>query len=114
MRRTLVAALVSCAGDDTKFRLRRFLAGLSADELQFLAGFQGARILERSAASTVAPTGHADYGFCTAGPPSADHDHKMLVLREYLARCGRLASSDSPPCYHRASTAERRPASGLA
>ena len=85
MRRTLVAALVSCAGEEARARLRRFLAGLSADELEFLAGFQGARILERGATPFGLPLGTcgpADFG-C-----AADRDHKLIVLREYLARCG--------------------------
>lgn len=87
MRRTLVAALVSCAGEEARTRLRRFLAGLSADELEFLAGFQGARILERCAAPSGA-RGDADFGSQAGGRCAADRDHKMIVLREYLARCG--------------------------
>jgi len=91
VRRTLVAALISCAGERARTPLRRFLTGLSADELEFLAGFQGARILEQVS------------GECSAGRPpaaartpvyrstvtydTADLDHKMIVLREYLARC---------------------------
>ncbi|MGO9256202.1 MAG: hypothetical protein ACLQU1_07875 [Bryobacteraceae bacterium] len=89
MRRTLVAALVSCAGEEARTRLRRFLAGLSADELEFLAGFQGARILERGATPLGVPFG-VPHGTC--GPAdygcAADRDHKMIVLCEYLARCG--------------------------
>ena len=83
MRRTLVSALVSCANQDGRTRVRRFLAGLSADELEFLAGFQGARILERCAG----PSQPHDYAACAT---PGDLDHKMLVLREYLVRCGAL------------------------
>ena len=83
MRRTLVSALISCAGEDARARLRRFLAGLSADELQFLAGFQGARILERCSDPSHSPD-YASYS------TPADLDHKMLVLREYLVRSGAL------------------------
>ena len=81
MRRTLVTALLACAGRDARTRLRHFLAGLSADELEFLAGFQGARILEGSGG----PAGALDYR--PAGGRRADLAHKMIVLREYLARC---------------------------
>lgn len=81
MRRTLVSALVSCAGQDARTRLLRFLSGLSADELEFLAGFQGACILEHCSGPSQPP----DYTACATLP---DLDHKMLVLREYLARSG--------------------------
>lgn len=106
MRRTLVAALVSCAGEETKLRLLRFLAGLSADELQFLAGFQGARILEGCKASPAAPL--PDYETAAKGPHAADLDHKILVLREYLARCHRGSYFD------RASSRDGRSAAGFA
>jgi hypothetical protein len=85
LRYALVAALLSYAGTEARTRLRCFLAGLSADELEFLAGFQGARILERSSGL---PSGAADYASWAAGRCAADLDHKMLVLREYLVRCG--------------------------
>ena len=95
MRRTLVAALASCAGEEVRIRLRRFLAGLSADELEFLAGFQGARILEGCSGGhpTGHPAGPAEYGPRTNRFCGADLDHKMIVLREYLARCGGLLGS---------------------
>jgi len=67
--------------------LRRFLAGLSADELEFLAGFQGARILERCAGAPEPPA-HSEYAFQPGACRAADLDHKMIVLREYLARGG--------------------------
>ena len=91
-------------------RLRRFLAGLSADELEFLAGFQGARILERSSGASSSRR-RADYG--SALRPTADHDHKLLVLREYLARCGR-PGLEGEAYFNRTSTREGRSAPGLA
>ena len=48
MRTTLVAALVACANTSLKPKARRFLMGLSSDELQFIAEFIGACILESS------------------------------------------------------------------
>ena len=92
MRQTLVAALVSCAGAKVRNPLRRFLTGLSADELEFLAGFQGARILEssagqRSAGTSRAPAGAPAYYGAATSEGAVDLDHKMIVLREYLSRC---------------------------
>jgi hypothetical protein len=90
VRRTLVTALVSCAATEARARLRRFLAGLSADELEFLAGFQGARILERCgmpSGAVPSPPGQVEYSTRAAGW-AGDFDHKMIVLREYLTRCG--------------------------
>jgi len=46
VQKTLVAALVSCADRPLKPKARRFLTGLSFDELQFIAEFLGACILE--------------------------------------------------------------------
>ena len=111
MRRTLVAALVSCAGEESRTRLRRFLAGLSADELEFLAGFQGARILERCSTPAAPMPSRSDYG--SGVLPSADRDHKLLVLREYLARCAPSAAKRGSYFDH-TSTRDGRSAPGLA
>ena len=46
MRNSLVAALVACADRPLKSEARRFLAGLSSDELQFVAEFLGSCVLE--------------------------------------------------------------------
>src|SRR5262252_9551139 len=46
LRNSLVTALVSCADTPLKAKARRFLQGLSADELQFIAEFLGACMLE--------------------------------------------------------------------
>ena len=86
MRRTLVAALVSCAGKSARTGLRRFLSGLSADELEFLAGFHGARILERSDGPQAFAGLPAEYTSCLGRNP--DRDHKVLLLGEYLSRLG--------------------------
>ena|ERR1035438_366907 len=48
-RSSLVAALVSCVESPRTTRTRRFLPGLSSDELQLIAEFLGCRILESSA-----------------------------------------------------------------
>jgi len=95
VRRTLVTALASCAGQKARIRLHRFLSGLSSDELEFLAGFQGARILERccgvSSGNCLDPgpaASRPNYYGLPGERCAADRIHKMIVLREYLARCG--------------------------
>jgi hypothetical protein len=94
LRRTLVSALADCAESSVRSRARRFLTGLSADELQFIADFVGACILEsggpQNAKSQVAVRlaqfQTARLACCRSFP--ADQDHKMLVLFEYLCRSG--------------------------
>jgi len=92
VRSTLEAALTACAETALKTRARRFLAGLSSDELQFIADFVGACILE----SDATPEMHVAVRlaqFQTARLSGfqrypADQDHKMLVLLEFLCRAG--------------------------
>ena len=95
MRNTLVAALVLCADRPLKPGTRRFLAGLSFDELQFIAEFVGAGILESSDKRRCSRSELAERiaqfqqgrPTCSAGC-SADQDHKMILLLEYLCRSG--------------------------
>ena len=86
MRSALVAALLSCADAPFRTRTRRFLQGLSSDELQFLAGFLGACILEsvRRAPSSRAQLAERIAEFHPR--PTADEDHKMILLLEFLCR----------------------------
>jgi hypothetical protein len=92
VRNALVAALTSCADRPSKNRARRFLSGLSFDELQFIAEFQGACVLESGAkrrcsraqlAERIAEFQRARE---SAGGWSEDRDHKMILLLEYLCR----------------------------
>jgi len=93
LRNSLVAALVSCADTPLKAEARRFLRGLSSDELQFIAEYFGACILEPSPGW---PGGRAELAERIAafqrrrGCPTrpADDDHKMILLLEYLCRAG--------------------------
>ena len=94
MRTALVAALVSCADSPHRLRARRFVQGLSADELQFIASFLGACVLDSSGNSYASRAQWADriaqYQQICAGRPqyrSADQEHKMILLLEYLCRC---------------------------
>jgi len=60
VRSTLVAALVSCADSPHRATARRFVQGLSSDELQFIAGFLGACVLETSRNTCVSRAQWAD------------------------------------------------------
>lgn len=100
MRRTLVTALAECADGSLKPAIRRFLLGLSRDELQFIADFLGACILEspsgapgsgRQLARRVAEFHQARLG--SSSRFSDDQDHKMILLVEYLCRGGVEAPS---------------------
>jgi hypothetical protein len=95
VRSALVAALVSCADSPQKSTARRFAQGLSSDELQFIAGFLGAYVLESSGEPCFSRAEWAEriarYQQACAGCPrssSADQEHKMIVLLEYLCRSG--------------------------
>ena len=95
MRRALVAALASCADSSLRSKTRRFLAGLSFDELQFLGEFLGASILECDCRR---PPNQGQLSvrigeFRRArrprgGAAAADQDHKIILLREFLSVSG--------------------------
>ena len=87
MRTTLEAALIACASRRMQAKTRRFLAGLSADELQFLAEFQGCCVLDSGELN------ERIYRFQRlrvrrSGMGSADQEQKMILLVEYLQRAG--------------------------
>ncbi len=95
MRTALVAALVSCADSPHRSQARRFVQGLSSDELQFIAEFLGACVLDSAGnpcasraqlAERITRYQQASDG-CRARR-SADRDHKMILLLEYLCRSG--------------------------
>lgn len=97
MKTTLVAALVACVSERVQTKTRRFLAGLSQDELEFLAEFQGCRVLESSGLKFSGldcwelderldrfqrlRVKRSKQGF-------DDQEQKMILLREYLRRAG--------------------------
>ena len=87
VRKSLVAALVECAEQPLKLDARRFLDGLSADELQFIADFMGSCILESQlpAARTREALARSIDKFQTACP-TRDPDRKSILLLEYLQR----------------------------
>jgi hypothetical protein len=97
VRVALVRALCSCVGDGKRGRARRFLQGLSADELQYIAEFLGSCILEteQQLGSTWGQLAEDVVRFerCrrAAAPRKKarpqDEDHKMILLFEYLSCC---------------------------
>lgn len=95
MRSVLVAALSSCADNRLRPEARRFLGGLSADELQFIAEFLGASVLEECAGETAGESRRglserlAEFHRTRFGElPSRDQDHKTILLLEFLCRSG--------------------------
>ena len=95
MRIALLAALVSCAEGPLQSKTRRFLMGLSCDELQFLAEFLGASIIASdgrcrcSRAQLAERVAEFQMARVAAAPwHSADQDHKMILLLEFLNRSG--------------------------
>lgn len=99
----LIRALCSCAGDRRQGKARRFLQGLSADELNYIAEFLGSCILESNdrlgstrgqLAEDVArfercrrEAAPERNGRRRASTSLQDNDHKMILLLEYLSRC---------------------------
>jgi hypothetical protein len=90
LRQDLVAALAACADCGAQARARRFLSGLSADELQFIADFQAACILESSRCNRCSREQLAARvaEFQRSRGATSDQDHKMILLLEYLCRSG--------------------------
>ncbi len=99
MRGTLVAALASCTDCRRRPKARRFLVGLSADELQFIAEFLGASLLESTLESALDSAASrpeiaeriAEFQAARLGPgagSSRDQDHKTILLLEFLCSTG--------------------------
>jgi hypothetical protein len=95
VRNSLVAALVACADRPLKGKARRFLAGLSSDELQFIAEFLGSCILESQArcSGDRAELAERIARFQRARTDRArkiarDQELKMILLLEYLCCSG--------------------------
>lgn len=100
----LVRALSACVDDLQKRQTRRFLQGLAADELQYIAEFLGSCILESSGrfrcsrmqlaeairrfdGSRHSSQADARCPHCAEGW-LPDPEHKMILLLEYLCRSG--------------------------
>jgi hypothetical protein len=87
----LVSAISACADDRLQKKARWFLQGLSNDELQYIAEFLGACVLESSRHEACSrrqlADGIAHFDRFRSAPCGNDPDHKMIVLLEYLCRC---------------------------
>jgi hypothetical protein len=84
-RSSLVTALSACAESPVRSRARRFLLGLSADELEFIAGFVGACILQSAEDTASAATSiQQDCRIAGSGAGRNDREHKLILLREFL------------------------------
>jgi len=84
VRDNLVAALASCANNlPARWRTKRFLTGLSSDELEFIAGYLGSCILESAGRPLPqVAVSRRDIG------RARDREHKMILVREFLGRTG--------------------------
>jgi hypothetical protein len=84
--------LAASADPSHRFRARRFLAGLSTDEMRFIAEYLGASVLEADPTSCCsrAELGERIARFEIASPHAChacpDLEHKMIVLLEFLCR----------------------------
>ena len=83
MRTALITALTACAEPRLQKKARRFLQGLSADELQYIADFLGACILESSERHGCGIACFNRFQSVPSGS-SDDREHKMILLLEYL------------------------------
>jgi hypothetical protein len=92
LRTALISAITACADERLQKRARWFLQGLSNDELQYIAEFLGACVLESSGHEACSRRqladgiAHFDRSRSALGGLD-DQDHKMIVLLEYLCRC---------------------------
>ena len=92
VRTALISAITASAEERLQKKARWFLQGLSNDELQYIAEFLGACVLESSrheaSSRRQLADGIARFDRLRSTPSSGhDPDHKMIVLLEYLCRC---------------------------
>jgi len=92
LRSTLVSALAASADPSRRFGARRFLTGLSTDEMRFIAEFLGASVLDAgpqsggSRAELGARIAEFQISRTYAQRSGPDLEHKMIVLLEFLCR----------------------------
>jgi len=102
-RQDLVAALTACIQNRFRARARRFLLGLSLDEMQFIAEFLGSCMIESAECGWRSRAQVTQWiaRFCATRPArprrrGADDDHKLILLLEYLGRVGAPSIGDVP------------------
>lgn len=110
-RASLVKALSTVALTDRRRSARRFLQGLSTEELRYIASYLGACLLESALHTRTASRGQIawdilQYESCrttalshwdaSAHVVSDDVEHKMILLLEYLSSCQCTAALKIP------------------
>ncbi len=96
-RASLVRALSTVALVERRRTVRRFLQGLSAAELKYIASYLGACLLEselhtRGASRDQIAWDVVHYECCRRGSPlfsgcAGDAEHNMILLLEFLSCC---------------------------
>jgi len=92
VRTALISAIAACAEQRFQRKAHKFLLGLSTDELQYIAEFLGACVLESLGRSALSrrdlADGIAQFEQVRHGRTGllADREHKMILLLEYLCR----------------------------
>lgn len=103
-RVSLVKALSTVALAERRRPARRFLQGLSTEELRYIASYFGACLLEsvlqtRATSRDQIVWDILQYECCRRGYPVAfdgDDEHKMILLLEYLSCCQCAAAVKVP------------------
>jgi len=92
LRTALISAISACAEQHFQKKARKFLQGLSTDELQYIAEFLGACVLESVGRSALSrrelAEGIAQFEQARRARADClgDQQHKMILLLEYLCR----------------------------
>jgi len=92
LRTALISAITACAEQRFQKKARKFLLGLSTDELQYIAEFLGACVLESGGSAALTRRelayGIAQFEQVRRAPLNllGDQEHKMILLLEYLCR----------------------------
>jgi hypothetical protein len=83
-------ALLTCVDGHYRTAARRFLSGLSVDELAYIADFMATCMLERHAWPRCTREQVSAWigEFSRLRPGGSDQDDKPLLLFEFLSRCG--------------------------
>jgi hypothetical protein len=92
LKTALISAIAACSEQRLQKKARKFLLGLSTDELQYIAEFLGACVLESLGNSALSRRELAD-GIAqfeqvrrARADCLGDREHKMILLLEYLCR----------------------------
>jgi len=97
VRPTLISAIAACAEERVQKRARRFLEGLSTDELQYIAEFLGGCVLDPFGHDSINGAPPCSHAAAPPAPGLSDREHKMILLREYLWRCRPMPRAAAAP-----------------